>query len=332
MYKKVFVKGVEIALTVLATCLMLSGCGLSEAREQFRQAIVSDNSEKEKKYEVTKEPDNSRPMGEILGDIADNIGNMVGEKLDEVSDEIGTSLGEGLDSFSKDFGDALGTGLGNAFEDNVGEKKGDGNEVTLTVTNSPDSVVDEKDMSDVGKTGLTDIPIPTWGLSSDVPEGQQDSDEPILEGPYHVAYCYDGDTVRIQEWEGVRVRLIGIDTPESVASDEYLEKSGKQNTQEGKDASSFMKAYFPQDKVDQNVVFIERDIENTDRYGRELVYLYAEKDGELVFVNELLLREGYAKLFTLQPNTKYSDNKFFQAQKYARENGKGFWGTGFFEE
>ena len=51
-----------------------------------------------------------------------------------------------------------------------------------------------------------------------------------------------------------------------------------------------------------------------------------------MFINELLLKEGYARLFTLQPNIKYADSKFFQAQKYARENGKGFWGTGFFEE
>ena len=89
-----------------------------------------------------------------------------------------------------------------------------------------------------------------------------------------------------------------------------------------------MKEYLPKGTV----CYVERDVETQDRYGRELAYLYAEKDGEVVFVNELLLREGYAKLFTLQPNVKYADNKFLDAQRYARENEKGFWGTGFFEE
>ena len=75
----------------------------------------------------------------------------------------------------------------------------------------------------------------------------------------------DGDTIVVEiDGEEYKVRLIGIDTPESVASEEYLEKTGKENSQAGKDASAFTKEILK----NTTTVYLEKDISETDKYGR----------------------------------------------------------------
>lgn len=334
MKKQKILRSIICIFVAILVCLPLDGCAAVVAKkivdEKRNATPAPDKSVGSEKAPAKTEDDTEK------GKDDDEKWDISGA-INGLAEDFGSSIGAGLDQFSKD----IGTSFGNDVQ-KIGQEK-DPADNTPSPTGNPSykDTLNELDTNELGKIVdtvkekageiLDGDGKPAATGTENVDDAVKDSD-PVLEGPYHVAYCYDGDTVRIQEWEGVRVRLIGVDTPESVASDEYLEKSGKQNTQEGKDASAFMKEYFPQDKVDQNIVYIERDVEHKDRYDRELVYLYALKDGELVFVNELLLREGLAKLFTLQPNSKYADNKFYEAQKYARENGKGFWGTGFFEE
>ena len=320
-------------------CLSLSGCALMAAKKGV-DAIKKDLASTDAPTPTSSLPDKK---GKTIGEMLDDIG----EGLSNIAEDLGSSIGNAGSKLADDLGTSLGE-AGNKICDNLEDQESDSSKSEKTDRNEKDvspspAAVDEfldksvvDDVKDIAKNGIeyikgdkgetpTDVPTEI----TDIPTGTEDTDEPVLEGPYHVSWVSDGDTVKFKEWgSDVRVRLIGIDTPESVASDEYLEKSGKQNTQEGKDASSFMKEYLPKGTV----CYIERDIETQDRYGRELVYLYAEKDGSLVFINELLLKEGLAKLFTLQPNSKYADNVFLEAQRYARENGKGFWGTGYFEE
>lgn len=118
----------------------------------------------------------------------------------------------------------------------------------------------------------------------------------------------DGDTFVLAG--GERVRLIGVDTPETV-------KPGTAVQPYGKEASEFSKKMLTGKKV--RLVF---DVSEKDRYGRLLAYVYLE-DG--TFYNELLLQEGYAQVMTVPPNVKYADH-FVEVQRKARKANKGLWG------
>lgn len=130
----------------------------------------------------------------------------------------------------------------------------------------------------------------------------------------------DGDTYDI-EIDGVeyRVRLIGIDTPESVAPEDYY----KENTQEGVDVSAAVK-----EKIHSgDTVYIEYDIQTEDKYGRALAYLFLS-DGTMI--QDWLLEQGYANVATYPPNTKYAEH-FADIAHKAMENHIGLW-NGFFKE
>ncbi len=117
-----------------------------------------------------------------------------------------------------------------------------------------------------------------------------------------VVWVSDGDTY-IVNWhdEEVTVRLIGVDTPESVASEEYQEKSGKKNTAEGKAASNVMKEKLPKGSF----IYILPGKEPVDLYGRSLVYAWFE-DGTMI--EDFLLINDYAKILEIPPNTEYSEH------------------------
>ncbi len=147
------------------------------------------------------------------------------------------------------------------------------------------------------------------------------ADEAIrnLLGPYEVAWVSDGDTITvvIDKAETV-VRFIGIDTPESVADESY-----KENTKEGELAGEYTKTL-----LENNMVYLEYDTEVKDNYGRDLCYVYLP-DKETM-VNELLLKNGYARAMTVEPNVRYAE-RFALLEQEARAQNKGFWGTGFFK-
>lgn len=133
-----------------------------------------------------------------------------------------------------------------------------------------------------------------------------------LYGPYEVYKVVDGDTIWIiKDGEKVKIRLIGVDAPESVHPD-----TGR-NSADGEIVSDWMKELLYDTKV-----FLEYDVSGMDQYGRVLAYVYLS-DGKTM-VNELLLENGYAQVMTIQPNVKYSD-EFLVAQEKARKKQKGFW-------
>ena len=114
-----------------------------------------------------------------------------------------------------------------------------------------------------------------------------------LEGPYDVTRVVDGDTIVVNiDGEDTKVRMIGIDTPESVASDE------SRNTPEGVIASDYTKSILEGTKV-----YLEYDQELYDQYGRTLAYVF--KEDKRTMIQEELLAEGYARVMTVEPNTKY---------------------------
>jgi micrococcal nuclease len=115
----------------------------------------------------------------------------------------------------------------------------------------------------------------------------------------------DGDTIEITGNQ--KVRYIGMDTPEISDKKECY----------GIEASNKNK-----DLVLNQEIEIEKDVSETDRFGRLLRYVYIE--GQMV--NEILIREGFAKVSTFPPDIKNKDI-FLKAEQEARNNNKGLWGT-----
>ena len=108
------------------------------------------------------------------------------------------------------------------------------------------------------------------------------------------------------------MRLIGVDTPESVHPD------ASKNIAEGKIASEFTRS-----QLEGREVKLEFDVQERDRYGRLLAYVWV--DG--IMFNKTLLSEGYAQIATFPPNVKYVE-EFKALEKIARDNNKGLWADG----
>ena len=183
------------------------------------------------------------------------------------------------------------------------------------VTQTTDTVVtavsnaDVKDIVNTVKDNFTSNETPQ--LETEQPAVTEAGTELL---PVKVKRVVDGDTfVALSDGEEYKIRLIGIDTPESVAPEEYLEKSGKQNTEEGKDASAYTKSL-----IDGQTVYLDFDVQKEDKYGRVLAYVYLE-DGQML--QDILLQNGYAQLMTVMPNAKYADH-FAEVVRTAREEEK----------
>jgi micrococcal nuclease len=135
----------------------------------------------------------------------------------------------------------------------------------------------------------------------------------------------DGDTVllRLPDGHQERVRLIGIDTPELNEGGELgrdVQRSGRDTPTFqalGQRASAFTKRLLPQGTR----VELEHDVQDRDRHGRLLAYLWT-RDGGLV--NLVIMREGYARMITVPPNVRY-EALFRACQREARQAGRGLW-------
>jgi micrococcal nuclease len=123
----------------------------------------------------------------------------------------------------------------------------------------------------------------------------------------------DGDTfVATVKSRRERVRVIGVDTPESVAPNRPDEPFGEE-------ASEFAKHH-----LDGETVRLAGDAEPRDRYGRMLAYVWLE-DG--TFWNALLAAEGYAQQLTIPPNVTY-ERLFRRLVAEARRQDRGLWAQG----
>jgi micrococcal nuclease len=120
----------------------------------------------------------------------------------------------------------------------------------------------------------------------------------------------DGDTfVAAVGGRRERVRIIGVDTPETVAPNRPVEPYGRQ-------ASDFAKK-----ELTGQPVRLAGDAEPRDRYGRLLAYVWLA-DG--TFWNALLAAEGYAQQLTIPPNVTYAD-LFRRLVAEARQHDRGLW-------
>lgn len=126
-----------------------------------------------------------------------------------------------------------------------------------------------------------------------------------------VTRVVDGDTVEISPAIGGKedVRLIGVDTPETVDRSTDVQPYGPQASR------------FTTQQLEEQRVTLQFDEEREDQFGRLLAYV--RLDGALF--NETLLRQGYAQLYTVSPNDRY-ESRFRQAQQQARQAKRGIWG------
>ena len=72
---------------------------------------------------------------------------------------------------------------------------------------------------------------------------------------------------------------------------------------------------------DSKIVYLEFDVQKTDRYGRLLAYVWLDQT-KTKMMNEILVRKGYATVYTFPPNVKYQE-RFLKAQREAREEAEG---------
>jgi micrococcal nuclease len=129
---------------------------------------------------------------------------------------------------------------------------------------------------------------------------------------YIVREVIDGDTFRIDDGseKGTKVRLIGVDAPETRRTRTkeigfYAQESGQ----------------YLRDLIEGKKVRLEYDVDTLDLYGRTLAYVYTDKN---LFVNAELVKKGYAMIMTVPPNVKYAE-KFVKLARKARMKERGLW-------
>ncbi len=152
----------------------------------------------------------------------------------------------------------------------------------------------------VGVGRCTNTPLPT------------DTPTPTFERT--AATCVsvvDGDTIKVDvDGTVYTLRYIGIDTPETVHPSKPVEWMEPEATEANRQL------------VEGETVYLEKDVSETDQYGRLLRYVFLE-DG--TNVNNELVRLGYAQSSTYPPDVRYQD-LFIAAQQEAREAEMALWG------
>lgn len=319
-----YFRNMLIVFVLVATVGITSGCAVRITKS------VADNL-----YDSYTSSDDKN-VGRIAADTVVGTGNDIANYAADAANKIGTSLGNA----ANDVASKLGSAIGSIAQGDVTV-----NDIVDSISSAGQSLLDagEEFVSDTlsdAADGIADTVNKYSGLCSsdeeidgtDESEGFLDCDE--IYGPFLCSRVVDGDTFILalsdedysdleidEEEENVRFRLVGIDTPESVAPEE----SRKTNTEQGSVASDYTKSL-----LQDQYIYLEYDIQHVDIYGRQLVYAYLD-DAVHTRVQDILLSKGYAQTMTIQPNSLYADH-FAVLQHAAAEAGEGFWGEGFFVE
>ena len=176
----------------------------------------------------------------------------------------------------------------------------------------------------VGKSGEGDSPAVVLEEQNKTTVGQIAAVTPAVSEAAHtllakeflpatVAYVVDGDTVDVVlNGERIRVRLIGINTPETVDPRKPVECFGKEASDKAKEILK-----------EGSAVYLEADASQTkyDRYGRFLAYIFLADGTSL---NKLMISEGFAHEYTYRTPYKYQ-KEFRLAESKARSATRGLW-------
>ena len=126
-----------------------------------------------------------------------------------------------------------------------------------------------------------------------------------------VVRVIDGDTIVVDvEGRQRTVRYIGVNTPESVTPGRPVECFGKEASARNEEL------------VTGKQIRLEKDVSETDRFGRALRYVWIGDD----LVNARLVAEGYAQAATFPPDVHYAD-LLRRLEAEAREAKRGMWGV-----
>lgn len=133
-----------------------------------------------------------------------------------------------------------------------------------------------------------------------------------LSGPFTLTKLVDGDTFWVDDGslKGLKVRLIGVDAPESRA------RFGNPEEAYGREATEYLHRL-----LQDSTIYLSFDVDSLDQFGRTLAYAFLPNG---TFVNAKLIEDGYAQISTHPPNVKFVD-LFILLQAQARENQKGLW-------
>ena len=150
--------------------------------------------------------------------------------------------------------------------------------------------------------------------SSIVSTSAQSEDAGVRAGELRkVVRVVDGDTIVVSPNE--KVRLIGVDTPETKHPKKAVECFGKEATQFTRDAVEDKTIRLVLDEVNMRS-------QHKDKYGRTLVYAYLD-DGRML--NRELIRQGYAHAYTRFPFGHLVE--FRELEKTARSQSAGLWAS-----
>jgi micrococcal nuclease len=129
-----------------------------------------------------------------------------------------------------------------------------------------------------------------------------------------VVRAVDGDTLEVAIDGGATetVRLIGVDTPETVKPDTPVQCFGPQASR------------FEHEHVEGHRVRLLTGVEPRDYYGRLLAYVWIDGGTRPHFLEAELLRRGLARLLTFHPNDRFA-GKFEGIAQNAARRGKGLW-------
>jgi micrococcal nuclease len=134
------------------------------------------------------------------------------------------------------------------------------------------------------------------------PKSQTTQNTPIFA---KVTKVFDGDTIEIEG--GQKVRYIGVDSAEVYPEVQCFSNESLARNKE---------------LVLGKIVRLEKDVSETDKYGRLLRFVYVDN----IFVNNELTNGGFTKVMTVSPDIKYKD-QFLKSENYAKENKLGLWSS-----
>ena len=126
-----------------------------------------------------------------------------------------------------------------------------------------------------------------------------------------VVRVIDGDTIEVRiDTKLYKVRYIGMNTPETVDPRRPVQCFGQEASKKNKQL------------VSEKIVELEKDVSETDRYGRLLRYVYVNG----VMMNAELVRLGYARATSYPPDVRHQDT-FKKLEAEARNAGRGLWAS-----
>ena len=182
------------------------------------------------------------------------------------------------------------------------------NEIEVIAENKPDTTIDGQIKTEVQQPQNVQTTQTEKTTTNPTPATQNNSEYEY----YSVSSVVDGDTLKVNLNGTIEtLRLIGMDTPETVDPRKPVQCFGKEASNKAKELLTGKKVRIEKDSTQGEL----------DKYGRRLAYIYRE-DG--LFYNKHMIEQGYAHEYTYKTPYKYQA-EFKASQKSAQENLSGLW-------